>query len=125
MLNEGIGKVKNVSSAREWYRKAYNGFLAIERNMADDKLYYRLGQMNHNGIGTEVNLDNARLYFEMADKLKNTNAAFGLGKLYLREDYSGYNPLKSVDYLEKASGAGNIYAQFLLDTLYVEIDMLG
>ena len=125
MLNEGIGTVKNVSSAREWYRKAYNGFLAIERNMADDKLYYRLGQMNHNGIGTEVNLDNARLYFEMADKLKNTNAAFGLGKLYLREDYSGYNPLKAVDYLEKAANANNSYAQFLLGKLYLQGDIIG
>ena len=125
MLNEGIGTAKDISSAREWYKKAYNGFLAIEKDMADDKLYYRLGQMNLNGIGTEVNLDNARLYFEMADKLKNTNAAFGLGKLFLREDYSGYNPLKAVDYLEKASGAGNSYAQFLLGKLYFQGDIIG
>lgn len=125
MLNEGIGTTKDISSAREWYKKAYNGFLAIEKDMADDKLYYRLGQMNLNGIGTEVNLDNARLYFEMADKLKNTNAAFGLGKLYLREDYSGFNPLKSVDYLEKASGAGNSYAQFLLGKMYLQGEIIG
>lgn len=125
MLNDGTGTIKNVSSAQEWYRKAYNGFLAIERNMADDKLYYRLGQMNLNGIGTEVNLDNARMYFEMADKLKNTNAAFGLGKLYLREDYSGYNPLKAVDYLEKAANANNSYAQFLLGKLYLQGDIIG
>ena len=125
MLNEGIGTAKDISSAQEWYKNAYNGFLAIEKNMADDKLYYRLGQMNLNGIGTEVNLDNARMYFEMADKLKNTNAAFGLGKLYLREDYSGYNPLKAVDYLEKASGAGNSYAQFLLGKLFLQGDIIG
>ena len=125
MLNEGIGSVKNVSSAQEWYRKAYNGFLIIENNMADDKLYYRLGQMNLNGIGTETNLDTARMYFEMSDKLKNTNAAFGLGKLYLRDDYSGYNPLKAVDYLEKASGASNSYAQFLLGKLYLQGNIIG
>ena len=125
MLKEGIGTMKNVSEANEWYTKAYNGFLAIESNMADDKLYYRLGQMNLNGIGTEVNLDNARMYFEMADKLKNTNAAFGLGKLYLREDYSGYNPLKAVDYLEKAVHAENSYAQFLLGKLYLQGDIIG
>lgn len=125
MLNEGIGTAKDISSAREWYKKAYNGFLAIEKDMADDKLYYRLGQMNLNGIGTEVNLDNARMYFEMADKLKNTNAVFGLGKLYLREDYSAYNPLKAVDYLEKASGAGNSYAQFLLGKMYLQGEIIG
>ena len=125
MLNEGIGTAKDISSAREWYKKAYNGFLAIEKDMADDKLYYRLGQMNLNGIGTEVNLDNARMYFEMADKLKNTNATFGLGKLYLREDYSEYNPLKAVDYLEKAADSGNSYAQFLLGKLYLQGDIIG
>ncbi len=125
MLNDGIGVAKDVSSAQEWYRKAYKGFLVIESNMADDKLYYRLGQMNLNGIGTEVDLDNARLYFEIADKLKNTNAAFGLGKLYLREDYSGYNPLKAVDYLEKAADSGNSYAQFLLGKLYLQGDIIG
>lgn len=125
MLSEGIGTVKHVSPAQEWYRKAYNGFLAIENNMADDKLYYRLGQMNLNGVGTEVDLDKAKKYFEMADKLKNTNAAFGLGKLYLREDYYGYNPIKAVDYLEKAAHAGNSYAQFFLGKLYLQDEMIG
>lgn len=125
MLTEGIGTVKNVSSAQEWYRKAYNGFLAIENNMADDKLYYRLGQMNLNGVGTEVDLDKAKMYFEMSDKLKNTNAAFGLGKLYLREDFNGYNSIKAVDYLEKAAHAGNSYAQFLLGKLYLQDEIIG
>lgn len=125
MLTEGIGTVKNVFSAQEWYRKAYNGFLAIENNMADDKLYYRLGQMNLNGVGTEVDLDKAKMYFEMSEKLKNTNAAFGLGKLYLREDFNGYNPIKAVDYLEKAAHAGNSYAQFLLGKLYLQDEIIG
>lgn len=31
-------------------KQAYQGFLEIEQNMADDKLYYRLGQMNLTGI---------------------------------------------------------------------------
>lgn len=125
MLKEGIGTAKDVSSAQEWYKKAYNGFLAIEKDMADDKLYYRLGQMNLNGIGTEVDLDNARMYFDMSDKLKNTNAAYGLGKLYLRENFKDYNPIKAVDYLEKAAHAGNSYAQFLLGKLYLQDEIIG
>ena len=60
-----------------------------------------------------------------ADKLKNSNALFKLGKKYLREDYRGYDPLKAVDYLEKASSAGNSYAQFLLGKLYLQGDVIG
>lgn len=125
MLSEGIGTPKDNVSAQDWYGKAYNGFLEIEKQMADDKLYYRLGQMNMNGIGTEVDLENARMYFEMAYKLKNSNAAFGLGKLYLREDYDGYDPLKAVEYLEKAARMGNSYAQFFLGKLYLQGNIIG
>ena len=60
-----------------------------------------------------------------ADKLKNGNALFKLGKKYLREDYRGYDPLRAVDYLEKASSAGNSYAQFLLGKLYLQGDVIG
>ena len=60
-----------------------------------------------------------------ADKLKNTNTALELGKLYLREDYSGYDPLKAVDYLEIAASSGNSYAQFLLGKLFLQGDVIG
>lgn len=60
-----------------------------------------------------------------ADTLKNSNAMFRLGKKYLRENYSGYDPLKAVDYLEKAASAGNSYAQVLLGKLYLQGDVIG
>ncbi len=60
-----------------------------------------------------------------ADELMNTNTALKLGKLYLREDYSGYDPLKAVDYLEIAASSGNSYAQFLLGKLYLQGDVIG
>lgn len=53
--------------------------------MTDDKLYYRLGQMNLNGIGTDTNLNAALSYFEKAAKLDNPDAMYGLGKLYLQK----------------------------------------
>ena len=60
-----------------------------------------------------------------SDKLKNSKAMFRLGKKYLREDYSGYDPLKAVDYLEMAASLGNSYAQFLLGKLYLQGDVIG
>ena len=51
MCRDGIGTTPDKTASEAWYRRAYQGFLMIEQNMADDKLYYRLGQMNLNGIG--------------------------------------------------------------------------
>ena len=59
----------------------------MEKTMADDKLYYRLGSMNYSGTGTELNLKQAKLYFEKAAELGNKDALYGLGKLYLNPEF--------------------------------------
>lgn len=114
MCEEGVGTEKDMSAAKEWYQKAYQGFLSIEEKIADDKLYYRLGSMNLSGIGTEVDLDLAKEYFEKAADLGNVDALYGLGKLYLNEDFPGLNPIKAVEYLEKAARKEHAYAQYRL-----------
>ena len=83
--------------------------------MADDKLYYRLGQMNLNGKGTKVDYEKAREYFEKALELENVDALFGLGRLYLKKDYELYNREKAIDYLTQASEKGHEYATKLLE----------
>ena len=54
MCKDGIGTAPDEATSEKWYRQAYRGFLSIEQDMADDKLYYRLGQMNMGGVGTEI-----------------------------------------------------------------------
>lgn len=120
MCKDGIGTAPNQSASKAWYQKAYEGFLAIEQNMADDKLYYRLGQMNLNGIGTEVDLLTAKQYFEKAAELDSYDALYGLGKLYLRKDSIDYDPKKAVDYLFKAAQKGHVYAQCTLGSLFLK-----
>lgn len=120
MCRDGLGTVLDEASSDEWYRKAYQGFLAIERNMADDKLYYRLGQMNLTGTGTEVNIPQARLYFEKAAELDNPDALYGLGKLYLRKDSDNYDPKKAVDALIEAAKRGHEFAQYTLGKLFLK-----
>ena len=105
MCKDGIGTAPDEATSEKWYRQAYRGFLSIEQDMADDKLYYRLGQMNMGGVGTEINLANAKQYFEKAAELDNKDALYGLGKLHLRKDPEYYNPNKAVDYLTD-SGEG-------------------
>lgn len=117
MCKEGIGTSVDCSASEAWYRQAYQGFLQIEQTMADDKLYYRLGSMNLSGTGTEVDLSKAKLYLEKAAELDNTDALYGLGKLYLRKDFEGYDPVKAAGHLEKAAKQEHSYAQYLLGKL--------
>lgn len=120
MYKDGIGTDVNTEAFEKWYKRAYQGFLAIERNMADDKLYYRLGQMNLNGVGTKVDLQTAKDYFEKAAALDNPDALYGLGKLYLKKDFEEYNPDKAVESLIAAAKKKHEYAQYTLGKLFLK-----
>ena len=120
MCRDGIGTAPDEAASEKWYRQAYRGFLSIEQDMADDKLYYRLGQMNMGGVGTEVNLANAKQYFEKAAELDNKDALYGLGKLNLRKGSEYYNSNKAVDYLMTAAKGGHDYAAYTLGKLFLK-----
>lgn len=144
LFSFGYGVEQDYEQAAEWYKKAVteeNPFAAYALGslyrrgqgvkqdnkkayalyrMADDKLYYRLGQMNMNGIGTEVDLLKAKQYFEKAAELDSSDALYGLGKLYLRKDLMDYDPKKAVDYLFKAAQKGHVYAQCALGSLFLK-----
>ena len=122
MCKEGLGTTADHFASEQWYRQAYQGFLQMEQDMADDKLYYRLGSMNLSGTGTDVDLIQAMLYFEKAAELGNVDALYGLGKLYLRKDFEGYDPTKATEYLEEAAKQGHSYAQYLLGKLFLRGD---
>lgn len=120
MCAEGNGTDKNEKASDRWYKKAYRGFESIERNMADDKLYYRLGQMNLKGLGTKIDLDKACDYFEKAADLKNVDALYGLGKLYLNKDFSKNDTQKAIDYLYQAAKKNHQFAQYTLGKMYLK-----
>ena len=50
--------------------QALSGFFKIESNdMADDNLFYKMGAMYKNGLGTDIDISKAVKYFEKsADK---------------------------------------------------------
>ena len=104
----------------KWYKEAYHSFLIIEQTMADDKLYYRLGSMNLNGIGTDIDLILAKEYLEKAVSLGNLDAKYGLGKLHLLADPEVHNPRKAVAYLEAAAKEDHSFAQYRLGKLLIE-----
>lgn len=104
--------------------KACRGFLAMEENVADDRLYYRLGSMNMTGTGTEVDLERARYYFEKASELGNADALYGLGKLYLKPEFPDYDPAKAVEYLEEAAQKDNAFAKYQLGKLLCQGELV-
>jgi len=120
MCRDGIGTAPDQAASEQWYSRAYQGFLEIEQNMADDKLYYRLGQMNLTGTGTKKDPKQARMYFEKAAELGNADAMYGLGKLYLSRDFSGRDVKKAIDYLMGAAGKDHDYAMYTLGKLFLE-----
>ena len=120
LYKEGLGVAVDLKLSAKWYAMAYQSFLKMEQSMADDKLYYRLGSMNLNGIGTVQNLAIAKDYLEKAAALGNVDAKYGLGKLHLLEDPEIYDPTKAMAYLEEAAENDHSYAQYKLGKLLIE-----
>ena len=114
MCRDGIGTGVDMEASEEWFKRAYQGFEKIESTMADDRLYYRMGQMNYTGTGTDKNYEKARMYYEKALELDNKDALYGLGKLYLNREYERYDMEKAVAYLTESANLGNEYAIRLL-----------
>lgn len=119
MYKTGKGTEKDIEASEQWYRKAYTGFLKLEQSTLDDTLLYRLGQMNAKGIGTDVDTTKAISYYEKAAKLKNTNALYGLGMLYINPSLPEYNPQKAIPYLEEAAESEDPFAQYQLGKLHL------
>ena len=99
--------------SEKWYRMAYQGFLRIEQQLSDDKLYYRLGSMNLHGLGTDKDLQKAEMYFNKAAILGNADAVYGMGKLCLETE-----PERAIRYFELAAKQGHTYAEYQLGKIY-------
>ena len=118
MCEKGMDVQADEAAAYKWYRKAYTGFLSIEKQFADDKLYYRLGHMNLTGRGMPVDIPQAVRCFEKAAKLGNANAEYRLGKLFLYGEGMALDQARAIVYLTSAAEHGNVYAAQLLQRFY-------
>lgn len=116
-----LGKLSDGDESKEWYRKAYLQFSSLESKNPDDKLQYRLGQMALHGLGVEANKKTAAVYFLKATLLKNKDATYALGKLYLDTEFSGFDAAQGVRLLEKSvEQHKNMNAAYLLGKLYAK-----
>lgn len=79
MYSKGEYVAENKETAQRYYKAALSGFLELEsKDQADDNLYYKLGAMYKNGLGTEIDIPKAIEYFEKSTE--NMWSTYQLGR---------------------------------------------
>lgn len=117
MYSKGEYVAENKETAQRYYKAALSGFLELEsKDQADDNLYYKLGAMYKNGLGTENDIPKAIEYFEKSTE--NMWSTYQLGRLYLfGAEELEKDKEKAVEWLTKSANDGNEYAQNMLDNM--------
>lgn len=117
LYDKGEYVSKNAETAQGYYKVALLGFLKLEnKDQADDNLYYKLGSMFKNGLGTEIDIPKAIEYFEKSTE--NMWSTYQLGRLYLfGAEELEKDKEKAVEWLTKSANDGNEYAQNMLDNM--------
>lgn len=119
MLRDGIGCIKNSTESDRHFRDAFVGFTALEQKSKDDKLQYRLGWMLLNGIGTEKDVEKAKVYLEKSATVGNPFACYSLAKLILSDEAATPQEVeKALNYMHQAVDAENPHAEYFLGKLY-------
>ena len=117
MYSKGEYVAENKETAQRYYKAALSGFLELEsKDQADDNLYYKLGAMYKNGLGTEIDIPKAIEYFEKS--AENMWSTYQLGRLYLfGAEGVEKDKEKAAQWLTKSANDGNEYAQNMLDDM--------
>ena len=117
MYSKGEYVEHDEKTAQEYYNQALSGFLKLEADgQADDNLFYKIGAMYKNGLGTEADMDMALEYFKRSAELNNKNGLYEYGKALLLGDK---DMPKAMDCLEKAVRLGNLNAKRFLALEYI------
>ena len=120
MYRYGEYVTKDNDTAQRYYQQALSGFLKIESDdMADDDLFYKLGQMFKLGLGTDSDVTKAIEYFRRSAEMNNKNGLFEYGKALLIGEHIPQNTDSEVKLLEKAVKLKNSNAKRFLALEYI------
>ena len=120
MYSNGEGVAADKDLAHIYYQKALNGFLDLEnKDRADDNLFYKIGMMYKNGLGTEKDIAKAVDYFKRSALMDNKNGLYEYGKTLISSDYEKRDVEKGLSYLRKAIEYGNINAKRFYAMQYI------
>ena len=115
MYRYGEYVTKDNDTAQRYYKQALSGFLKIESDdMANDDLFYKLGQMFKFGFGTDSDVTKAIEYFKRSAEMNNKNGFFEYGKALLTGEHIPQDTDSAVKLLEKAIKLENINAKRFL-----------
>ena len=120
MYRYGEYVTKDNDTAQRYYKQALSGFLKIESDdMANDDLFYKLGQMFKFGLGTDSDVTKAIEYFKRSAEMNNKNGFFEYGKALLTGEHIPQDTDSAVKLLEKAVKLKNINAKRFLALEYI------
>ena len=120
MYRYGEYVTKDNDTAQRYYQQALSGFLKIESDdMADDDLFYKLGQMFKLGLGTDSDVTKAIEYFRHSAEMNKKNGLFEYGKALLIGEHIPQNTDSAVKLLEKAVKLKNSNAKRFLALEYI------
>ena len=120
MYRYGEYVTKDNDTAQRYYKQALSGFLKIESDdMANDDLFYKLGQMFNLGLGTDSDVTKAIKYFKRSAEMNNKNGLFEYGKALLIGEHIPQDTDSAVKLLEKAVKLKNSNAKRFLALEYI------
>ena len=115
LYDKGEYVSKNAETAQGYYKVALLGFLKLEnKDQADDNLYYKLGSMFKNGLGTEADISKAIDYFKCSAEMNNKNGLYEYGKALIQGKHIEADLNKGLECIEKAIKLGNTNAKRFL-----------
>lgn len=120
MYRYGEYVTKDNDTAQRYYKQALSGFLKIESDdMANDDLFYKLGQMFNLGLGTDSDVTKAIKYFKRSAEMNNKNGLFEYGKALLIGEHIPQDTDSALKILEKAVKLKNSNAKRFLALEYI------
>ena len=120
MYRYGEYVTKDNDTAQRYYQQALSGFLKIESDdMANDDLFYKLGQMFKLGLGTDSDVTKAIEYFKRSAEMNNKSGLFEYGKALLTGEHIPQDTDSAVKLIEKAVKLKNSNAKRFLALEYI------
>ena len=112
MYDKGEYVSQSEETAQRYYKVALSGFLELEsKDQADDNLFYKIGVMYKNGLGTEADISKAIDYFKRSAEMNNKNGLYEYGKTLIQGKYIEADLNKGLECIEKAMKLKNSNAK--------------
>lgn len=120
MYSKGEYVAENKETAQRYYKAALSGFLELEsKDQADDNLFYKIGVMYKNGLGTEADISKAIDYFKRSAEMNNKNGLYEYGKALIQENHIEADLEKGLECVEKAMKLKNSNAKRFFALEYI------